>query len=232
MHEIQSCEEALQKAQHIEIDDDWSSTSTSMEKILEEKLEMLQQSLKNMIVRRSDLWCSTCLNEGHTKYYCKYNDAPEREPECSSSAGKIYYEICQSLKNHNTRDFPHNLRNAKPKWCVIYEESNHLTQECQLNGWKKKKSMQYIIHKQPTRMWNKEIKDEEMAIKVEMAIKEEVATKDMEVIEEDIMEGMEEADMVVVKEGIIVLPIGKMIISTLTTHLKKELTSSFVTYVE
>lgn len=48
--------------------------------------------------------------------------------------------------------------------------------------------MQYIIHKKPTRTQNKEIKDEEMD------------TKDIEVIEEDIMEGMEGTYMVLFSE--------------------------------
>jgi len=57
----------------------------------------------------------------------------------------------------------------------------------------------------------------------EMDIKAEVATKDMEVIE---------ADVLMVKEGLIVSPPRNMIMLALTSHLKKELSSSIVTYVE
>jgi hypothetical protein len=46
-----------------------------MEKWLEEKLEILQQSLKNMAITRNELWCTIFSSEGHTKDYCKFNDA-------------------------------------------------------------------------------------------------------------------------------------------------------------
>jgi hypothetical protein len=43
MYDIQTCEDALKKAQCIETDDEGPSTSSAMEKRLEEKLENLQQ---------------------------------------------------------------------------------------------------------------------------------------------------------------------------------------------
>jgi len=101
MHEIQLCEKALQKYQHIETDDDRPSISTSTDKRLEEKLQMLQRSLNNMIVQRSGLWCSTHLNDGHIKYYYKYNNAPERDPNFRWVQIEIYCEIYQSLTNHS-----------------------------------------------------------------------------------------------------------------------------------
>jgi hypothetical protein len=46
MYDIQTCEDALKKAQCIEIDDNGPSTSFVMEKRLEEKLKILATILK------------------------------------------------------------------------------------------------------------------------------------------------------------------------------------------
>jgi hypothetical protein len=54
------------------MDEDW--TTPSIDKKVEEKLEMLQKSLWTLLYERSDLWCTICMNEGHTKDYCKYHE--------------------------------------------------------------------------------------------------------------------------------------------------------------
>jgi hypothetical protein len=105
---------------------------------------MIQQSLKIMSIQRNDLWCTSFLNEGHTKYNYKYSYPIEREPKVRQVQVEVYCEICQSPTNHNTRHFPHKLKNEKPKWCVICEEESHLTQECQLNG--QNKSNYHIVY--------------------------------------------------------------------------------------
>jgi hypothetical protein len=68
------------------------------------------------------------------KYNCKYSDPFEREPNFRGIQDELYCEMCESSTNHNTRDFPQNLKNVKKKQCTISDEASHSMQECQLNG--------------------------------------------------------------------------------------------------
>jgi hypothetical protein len=98
-----------------------------------------------MAIRRNELWCTLCSNEGNTKDYCKFNDA--LDPRCPSYSNETFCDIFQAMTNHTTRDFPHNLKNARPKWCHICEENNHSTQECRLNG-RNKSNIHTVYHTQ------------------------------------------------------------------------------------
>jgi hypothetical protein len=73
LYEITSCEDTLQKVQCVESDDDGPLNSSSTER-LEEKIEHLQQTIKNLSLRRSEVWCTTCCEDGHTKDTCSLND--------------------------------------------------------------------------------------------------------------------------------------------------------------
>jgi hypothetical protein len=84
-------------------------------------------------------------SKGHTKYYCKFNDA--LDPVVRRIQIETFCDICEGVTNHATRDYPHNLRNVHPKWCHICEENNHSTQECQTE-WKKKTNIHSVYHTQ------------------------------------------------------------------------------------
>jgi hypothetical protein len=116
----------IEKHTMIEIDDEGTSTSSVIEKHLEEKLMEIQQSIKKISISHNELWCTICSNEGHTKYYCKFNDA--LDPAVRQIQIETFYDICKGVKNHATRDFMHNMGNVHPKWCHICEENNHLTE--------------------------------------------------------------------------------------------------------
>jgi hypothetical protein len=62
LYEITYCEDALTEAQRVESDDDGPSTSSTTER-LEEKIEHLQQTIKNLSIRRNEVWCTTCLGK-------------------------------------------------------------------------------------------------------------------------------------------------------------------------
>jgi hypothetical protein len=145
MYDLQSCEDILKKSQWIEMDDEGTLSSTIAEKRLEDKLTELQQSIKNMSIACNELWCTIFSSEGHTKYYCKFSDALDPTVRCIQI--ETYCDICEASTNHATRDCPHNLRNARPKWCHICEENNHSTQECQLNG-KNRPNIHSVYHTQ------------------------------------------------------------------------------------
>jgi hypothetical protein len=137
-----------------------------------------------MSISRNELWCTICSSEGHTKYYCKFNDA--LDPAVLRIQIETLCDICEGVTNHATRDCPHNLRNVHPKWCHICEENNHSTQECRLNGKKTEQTFtQCIIHRWSTRMSTKV----EMVTEVEVveAIKV-VDEEDEEILVEDEVE--------------------------------------------
>jgi len=75
LYEITTCEYALQKAQCVETNDNGLSTAL-LTRRLEEKIEHLQQMIKNMSIRRNELWCTSCCKEGHMKETCSLNDQP------------------------------------------------------------------------------------------------------------------------------------------------------------
>jgi hypothetical protein len=84
-----------------------------------------------MSISRNELWCTICSSKARTKDCCKFNDALDLA--VYQIHIETFSDICEGVTNHATRDFPHNLRNVRPKWCHICKENNHSTQECRLN---------------------------------------------------------------------------------------------------
>ena len=58
MHDIKALEEAFKKAQQMEYDVD---VSISIEKgQLEEKIEMLHKTIRDLYLQKDNIWCSNC----------------------------------------------------------------------------------------------------------------------------------------------------------------------------
>jgi hypothetical protein len=77
LYEITNYEYALHKAQRVKSYDDVSSISSTMER-LEEKIEHLQQTIKNLSIQRIEVWCTTCTGERHTKDNCPLNEHTQK----------------------------------------------------------------------------------------------------------------------------------------------------------
>lgn len=124
MNEINTLEEALKEAQQMESDVDVTSPSDNGR--LKERIEMLHRTIMDMTLHKSNLWCSNCQEEGHTKGTCKHQIV---------SIIKTYhfYEISREITPHLTKYYPYNLRNHKCR-CAIYKESSHNIVDCDLNA--------------------------------------------------------------------------------------------------
>ena len=68
MHDIKSLEEAFKKAQHIESYVDVSIPSEKGQ--LEDKIEMLHKTMRELTLNKTNVWCSNCREEGHIKDMC------------------------------------------------------------------------------------------------------------------------------------------------------------------
>ena len=70
MHDIKTLEEAFKKVQQMEFDVD---VSISIEKgRLEEKIEMLHKTIRDLSLQKANIWCSNCQEEGHIKDTCRH----------------------------------------------------------------------------------------------------------------------------------------------------------------
>jgi hypothetical protein len=161
------------------LDDDDPSTASSTER-LEEKIEHLQQMIKNMSIRRNELWCTSCCKEGHMKETCSLNDQPPTTTDAHRVQAQKYCNICECLTDHNVQDCPHNLKNTK--WCHICEASNHKTSEFISMHEIKPVYEQSITQKPPTKLT---IMVEEMTTMVEVEVEEAMVDLVVEVEVED-----------------------------------------------
>ena len=66
---FKSYEDALTKALQVEMDDDIPAYSTNH--ILEEQLENIIKSLKELSLKNQEFWCTKCLTTGHSKDNCR-----------------------------------------------------------------------------------------------------------------------------------------------------------------
>ena len=70
MHDITSLEEAFKKAQQMESDVDVAIPSEKGR--LEDKIEMLSKTIWELTMAKTNVWCSNCREEGHTKESCRH----------------------------------------------------------------------------------------------------------------------------------------------------------------
>jgi hypothetical protein len=73
LYEITNYEDVLQKEHRVDLDDEGSSTSSTMER-LEEKIEHLQQTIKNISIQRNEVWCTTFIGENDN---CPLNESTQ-----------------------------------------------------------------------------------------------------------------------------------------------------------
>ena len=70
MHDIKTLEEAFKKVQQMESD---VNVSIPTEKVrLEEKIEMLHKTIRDLSLQKANIWCSNFWEEGHTKDTCRH----------------------------------------------------------------------------------------------------------------------------------------------------------------
>ena len=62
-------EDVLTKDLQVEMDEDFPTYP--MDTRLEEQLEIMQKSLKELNLNNWDVWCTKCSTTGHTKYNCR-----------------------------------------------------------------------------------------------------------------------------------------------------------------
>ena len=68
MHDIMSFEEAFKKAQQMESNVDVAILSKKGR--LEDKIEMFSKTIWELTMAKTNVWCSNCREEGHTKESC------------------------------------------------------------------------------------------------------------------------------------------------------------------
>jgi len=74
MHKVKNYEEVLKLAQRIEKDDEGQVTISSNDNKLEDKLDDLQNSIMQLTLQKSHLWCTNCHREENMKDTCKFVD--------------------------------------------------------------------------------------------------------------------------------------------------------------
>jgi hypothetical protein len=70
MHDITSLEEAFKKAQQMESNVDVAISSEKGQ--LEDKIEMLSNTIWELTMAKTNVWRSNCREEGHTKESCRH----------------------------------------------------------------------------------------------------------------------------------------------------------------
>ena len=68
-------EDALKKTQRVKSDNDCYTPTidrrSNDSRQIEEKLEMMQRTIRDLSLRNKDIWCTLCMVEGHTKDNCR-----------------------------------------------------------------------------------------------------------------------------------------------------------------
>ena len=93
---------------------------------LEEKIEMLHKTIKELTLQKTNVGCSNCREEGHTKDTCQQQAVQVIQTQ-------HFCEICQDFTQHLKFNCPYNLRKQKQYWFAICEEPTHNTVDCKLN---------------------------------------------------------------------------------------------------
>ena len=101
-----------------------------MDHRLEEQLEIVQKSLKELNLKSQDIWCTKCSMAGHSKDNCR-QDISQQDVRFVQT--KCFCDIYQEHGEHMTKDCPFNMKNDKAYWCAICEMKNHAMADCHLN---------------------------------------------------------------------------------------------------
>ena len=97
---------------------------------LEEQLENVQKSLKELTLKNQEIWCTNCSTAGHSKDNCRQQYSRQ---DVRFVQTKSFCDNCQENGDHSTKDCPFNMKNGKSSWCAICETKSHNTADCQLN---------------------------------------------------------------------------------------------------
>ena len=89
----------------------------------------MQWSIREITMRNNDLWCTTCSTKGNTEYNCRLQD-DRRPTDCWVVHTSYYCDICEVFEPHSTTDCPCKAKNAKPKWCGIFQMIQNSIVEC------------------------------------------------------------------------------------------------------
>jgi len=139
-----------------------------------------------MSISRNELWCTICSRKGHTKDYCKFNDALDH------AVHRIHIEtfcdICNVVTNHATREFPQNLRNIRPKLCHILRRISIQHKNVSLMEIIEQTFTYCIIQRWPTRT-STEVMEMATEVEAEEVIKDE-EEEDEEISPDDIVEAV------------------------------------------
>ena len=128
METFKTYEDVLTKALQVEMDEDIPAYSTDHR--LEEQLESVQKSLKELNLKSQDIWCMKCSMTGHSKDNCREEISQQ---DVRFVQTKCFCDIFQEHGDHSTKDFPFNMKNGKASWCAICETKNHNMTDCHLN---------------------------------------------------------------------------------------------------
>jgi len=95
---IKNYEEALKLAQRIEKDNEGQVTISSTDNKLEDKLDDLQNSIMQLTLQKSHLWCTNCHREENKKDTCNFVDCFDQDVRRIQF--DMYYDIYQVASNH------------------------------------------------------------------------------------------------------------------------------------
>ena len=121
-------EDALTKSLQVEMDKDF--LAYPIDTRLEEQLEIMQKSLKEINLKNQDVWCTKCSMTRHSKDNCR-QDINRQDVQFVQI--KCFCDICQENAEQTTKDCLYNMKNSKASWCPICEVKIHAMANCHLN---------------------------------------------------------------------------------------------------
>ena len=117
---LKSYEDVLTKAIQVEMDED--IPAYPIEHRLEERLESVQKSLRELNLKNQETWYTKCSMTRHSKDNCRQEYNGQDFPFVQT---KYFCDIFQEHGDHLTKDCPFNMKNGKASWCAICETKNH-----------------------------------------------------------------------------------------------------------
>ena len=101
-------EDALTKALQVEMDEDIPAYLTDHR--IEEQLESVQNSLKELSLKNQEIWCTKCSTTGHMKDNCRHEYSRE---DVRFVQTKVFCDIFQETGDHSMKECAFNMKNAK-----------------------------------------------------------------------------------------------------------------------